>query len=930
MGPRYAVAVTGSPLRLRPLVPIALCALAVCMIAYAQADQPPPPQAPEVQLICGCEDASLFTAARTPLRPDFDFDAWELSTTAGAKVKGSSLRWHFIPRAPSQLTARLGYSRQVPGPLGALSLWVKNPNAHDIGLRLELTDADGIRYLSPTVALADELGWRQLVFPVAEMRADAGQQDPRPGVDCPVIWLQVVAVGLAPGKPHTIYLDEFEARHAPTSHVEARELTAPRSVGPGERIAASATLVFASQPPPGARVLAQLRQGTSPVAEAALQVDAAPVVPGAPCRAQAGDLRVPVWLRPGRYELALVSPDFELSGPGTEPLPIAVAGTVREDEAVKLDLSASPPAINAGGRRLPALVGQVYGADQAAPRSLAAAGLSTIALPATTDIHPFGWAPDVADGPDGLDFSGLDRNAAAMLSASPDALLMLQVYLDSSAAWDEQHPDQLVTFGSETVAPPTMWGRKRTFADLASAAWARGAQQRLKSLVEHVEGAPYGHRVIGYELLAGDVGGWRPWGSGLDLGDETGQLRQAAYRTWLIDKYRNLGILRDAWGLAPMPPGGVASDAVPGPQTWEQITIPREGQAPWELVMYDPKGHGPFIDLSGFRAELPARLIERMAETVREASAGRKLVGASYGHMLNQSGGPWRWPHLALGELLSCQDLDLLTGPLLHVAPQVRPDFPVAAARAAGKLYLDRLPAAWDAPQAGAGAFVEAGRAGAVALVAPGGGTEQVALIVDDLSARYISRTGGLAGPLLASQIEQLNATGMPWRLHTLAELLAGGVPPAKVYIFPDAFDVSIDQRRTLVETLCRDRRTLLWVYAPAAVDKYMLSGRTMKNLTGIALSLLTTPGPLQVEVSPQSPMLDEHVAQGLTWGMARCRPRFFAADDKADRLGQLVGTEFGGLAVREYSNCISFYSAAPAVPAEVLRGVFRRAGLGQ
>jgi hypothetical protein len=50
--------------------------------------------------------------------------------------------------------------------------------------------------------------------------------------------------------------------------------------------------------------------------------------------------------------------------------------------------------------------------------------------------------------------------------------------------------------------------------------------------------------------------------------------------------------------------------------------------------------------------------------------------------------------------------------------------------------------------------------------------------------------------------------------------------------------------------------------------------------------------------------------------------PRFICVDDKADVRGTLAGTSFGGLAVKDNGNLKSVWSAAPHLPASLLRSI--------
>ena len=239
-----------------------IAATLLCLITAANAQ--------EQRTICACEDPTDLSAARTPLHPSFDFAIYELEATAGARVKGSSLRWHVKPSDEKQTTARVGLCAPIEGPLDEVSLWVKNPNAHDLGLRLEITDADTVRYVSPTSDLSDESGWQQLVFPLDQVRTEAGAEDPFPGVDLPIVWLEIVIGPLREGKPHTIYLDEIEGRATAQPTVTVSALSVPPSVGPAEEIPVRASLALDAPQ----RIFAEIQRDGATMARAPLAIDA--------------------------------------------------------------------------------------------------------------------------------------------------------------------------------------------------------------------------------------------------------------------------------------------------------------------------------------------------------------------------------------------------------------------------------------------------------------------------------------------------------------------------------------------------------------------------------------------------------------------------------------------------------------------------------
>lgn len=921
---------------------LVLAGLSACLSAGAQ-EATAVPAGWETTVIADCADASVFSAGRTPDRPEFAFDAWELSPTTSARVRGESLRWHVRPRAAGAREARLTWAEAVRAPFDAISLHVKNPNGHELRAHLELLDADGVRYASPPVDLATERNWRQIIVRRTEFTAERPDLDPSPGIDVPALCLSLVIAPLAPGRPHTIYVDEVAGHRAPVPEVQVLALEAPTSLGPGEPVRLQARLRPRESLPAGARLSARLisadggRPATAPLSLAA--PDAEGVV-----RATAPELRVPAWLGPGRYELRLASDDVRLEG--AVPVALVVAGTAPGAVKATLDLGTRPPRFALDGRTLAPVVRELRGH---APRSLPA-DAELVAIPATTDRHPWGWAPD-AEGPDGaLDASLLDARVAAALDAAPRAAIILQVFLDSTPAWRAAHPGDLVRFGAGTVAPPEVFARARSAADIVSPTWQAAVSARLYDLVTHVERAPWGHRVIGYELLAGDLGAWRPLGSALGLGERSTPEREQAFRRWAIAHYAGVERFRDAWlgqrrGLT-----GVLGANPPG---FEGLRVPPPLEAGAEPSLYDPATDRPMIDWQQFQAEAQAQALLASAEQVRAATGGRKLVGACYGHMIAQSLEPgWRWPHLAPAEVLADPRLDFLTGPWWGAHEPPVPGFPADSARAAGKLYLERTTAA-DATRPAAAALLSgAGLTGeGAALDALEPLPAQIArdrwpeaqmpalCVLDDVSARYLSAEGGLPRALLGGQLALAARSGLPLQVCMIGDVLAGSAPQARFYLFPDLLTIAPEDGNRLGDQVARDGALLVWVYAPGAITEDLLTGRPMSYLTGIKLTLLDSRGPLQVRVEAFGSLPGSGLNAPLTYGLAEGAPRFFCADPAVEWLGTLVESTrrpvrdedrpaYCGLALKRFAACTSVFSAAPLLPPEVLRGLAGRADL--
>ncbi|MFW5868318.1 MAG: hypothetical protein ACOCX2_10910, partial [Armatimonadota bacterium] len=189
--------------------------------------------------------------------------------------------------------------------------------------------------------------------------------------------------------------------------------------------------------------------------------------------------------------------------------------------------------------------------------------------------------------------------------------------------------------------------------------------------------------------------------------------------------------------------------------------------------------------------------------------------------------------------------------------------------------------------------------------------------VIDDLSARYLSGDGALPRELLTRPV----ADSIPHQTILLRDLLRSNPPQSRIYVFRDVFTIEPDQGRLLGRVVGRDGSLLVWLYAPGAVDRHLITGRTMQYLTGIKLApLLQRAG---VTVRPEADLLSSF---GLPHPVT---PLFISVDEDAEWLGALGSNEpeLCGFALREFPHCTSVFSVAPPGE-EVLRHLARRSGI--
>ncbi len=221
----------------------------------------------------------------------------------------------------------------------------------------------------------------------------------------------------------------------------------------------------------------------------------------------------------------------------------------------------------------------------------------------------------------------------------------------------------------------------------------------------------------------------------------------------------------------------------------------------------------------------------------------------------------------------------------------------------------------------------------------------EVAVFLDDESYYYESINNSLDLPLIWRQrAVSLSRFGAPHDIYFLDDLLDGDLPPYKLYVFLNPFHLNNRRRAALKNVLRRDGRTALWLYAPGLLnDDASQTSPTrytdnMHDLTGLRFTQGNGPwGPL-MHITNFTHPITRGLPQDLFWGSTNpVGPVFHVKDPDAVNLGQIV-TSLGackpGFAFKSFNAgdpaaaWHSVYMGSPDIPAAVLRGIARHAGV--
>jgi hypothetical protein len=208
----------------------------------------------------------------------------------------------------------------------------------------------------------------------------------------------------------------------------------------------------------------------------------------------------------------------------------------------------------------------------------------------------------------------------------------------------------------------------------------------------------------------------------------------------------------------------------------------------------------------------------------------------------------------------------------------------------------------------------------------------EIAVLLDDESLFYESVYNDLDTPLIFQQrLWGLPRLGAPVDTYLLQDLLEGRLPPYKLYILLNPFQLDDARRQALATELRRDGRVALWIYAPGYINQ-TVGLEHMADLTGMRFGCGEHAwGPL-IHVTDFQHEITRDLSQDLVWGTnARLGPLFHLDDPSVRTLGEVVysqGRCKPGFGVREFADWASVFCAAPNLPAQVLRGIARYAGV--
>jgi hypothetical protein len=659
------------------------------------------------------------------------------------------------------------------------------------------------------------------------------------------------------------------------------------------------------------------------------------------------------------------SADFVLRG--AAPMPNLTSAVQTLDGTPRLLVNGQPTFI---------MVGNGEGRDRAGTLEAFRAGGFNVAA---VWVDPMGmrqwWT-----GPEQYDFASLDELLVETLDRCPEALLLPIVWAAPPPWWAEVYPAEIARFSDGKT-----WPYYRATASFSSPQWRRDATQAMTAFVQHLEGSPFGGRVLGYWVIGGVSAEWQGWGCHNSAADrhlmDYSAPEQAAFRAYLQEHYPARADLAKA-GIPPL-----------------DERLGRELGA-----FRDPVQAVATIAYNRFYSESVTSCMLTCVQAAKRAAGGRKIVGTYYGYSLEYANMDWCLQmsgHNDVRQALDSPDIDFFSAPHSYAVRRLGGDmgwmWAAHSLNLAGKLFwpdddsrtylsgpCDYTPAINPAQtretlrrnfgkqlchlnpvgflqlesgrELASAAIARDGRltrrAGEFALEKRIRRRAEIAVVLDEDSVPYFSydqgrlssgrlepvlpwngerffadrKVNNLAGDLLSTQRERIARIGAPvdW---ILASDLVRHPLEYKLIIMLSCVRYD-DALLAAVQRLVQGRAaTVLWCYAPGFIRDGTADVKHMQALTGFRLKRLAAAPAVINLTAPTQPLLAGIAT--LSFGAPYAMDPLFAVDDpQAEALGVYRDNGQVALAAKTVDRCRGVFCGAHLLPPELLRGLARQAGV--
>ncbi len=497
--------------------------------------------------------------------------------------------------------------------------------------------------------------------------------------------------------------------------------------------------------------------------------------------------------------------------------------------------------------------------------------------------------------------------------------------------------------------------------------WDTHALDCLKAIVEHVRSSDYAHRVFGWLPCAFNTNEWFLRTFASEASCDFSAPTQSAFRDYLLKK-------------------GIECDNEPVPSPSACMTADY-GEF---LDPKNPESHN-VEEFSIWLNNRFADIILNFAGVLKDAYADApKLIGFFYGYSLGLSRlqNLSQCGQLAVGRLLKSEDVNFICSPneyffradensftgstvmgpfadsgaccntLVFLEDDHRPPWTTAGNAAFStrdawhdemffrhifaqmlshgqQLWWYSLGPQWFKDAYRQKIVGKLHSIGKEALKFDRSSVAEVALVIDERSVSSMRFNARLQQSLLTDSHGAFFPTGTPFECFELQSFLQDADHSRfKVVVFLNLFRIDDDLLKSVNSLKC-DERTLMFSFAPGILQDgangRVFSLESASELVGMQLAKQSADVPLTVWIDPERVNLlpaDQDVRYGWLHIDSGIYPTVIGVDDNdAEPLG-FLHSGVVGFGSKNHADWTSVFSAAPAVPTDVLRAILKRAGV--
>ena len=615
----------------------------------------------------------------------------------------------------------------------------------------------------------------------------------------------------------------------------------------------------------------------------------------------------------------------------------------------------------------------------------------------STDALAYEWTEPRADGGQRFDFSPLAERLQVVIKEDPQALFILRIMFETKYCinnwFNDRYPEELEGLSDGAVIS----------ASFASSVWQADVKEVLVAYIAYLRQAGLYEHVMAFQICTGVCGEWiKAWSSmGLASGDASAPM-QRAFRAWLRKKYAGSEpALQTAWAdpAVTFETASVPTDAEQDNPTHYLFRDPRRERKTIDFnACYAETATDALLAFCRVVKEQTnnEKLTGAFFGYLMDLAWNDTFFTDGYGNAeASHVSTIQRSSHLGLAQALRSPDIDFFVSPYSYhfrgLGGDGLPMQPTESLRVHGKLYLfeedtlmhnnlDKtkrmhpvtrsiaiyqrnfaqivthgLGVTWleNAQYPEDPSIVDEAHRwqkryqaiGTWALDLNRAPSAEVAVFLDDESYLYEGNRNNIDLPLIAHQRHMtLNRFGAPHDLYLLNDLLEGGLPEYKLYVFLNPFHLNNQRRQALKDIVRRNGHTALWYYAPGYInaDAPGAEGAAihldyMTDLTGFSFDAGRSYWSAMGHVTDFTHPITQGIPQDLFWGSTRpLAPIFHVEDAQATVLGEVIyglGRCKPGLVLKTFGSdpadtWTSVYSATPTLPAALLRGIARHAGV--